>query len=328
MIPDLDVKDRKLIYLLDFNARMPLTKIAKKLEISKQVAKYRLDSLMKRNIITGFYTDINASKLNQSIFLIYFKFQHFTPEIEKEFVSHISKQAQVGVNTSINGKWNYCIGIWAKNVIHFKRTYTSIMKKFEQYVVSKTTTIETDFYYFKPKQIWEGNSDEEIKMTGDLENYSIDKTDEIILSNLAKNARITLVELSKLTGLTANGVKERINVLKKNNVILGFRVMINYQLLGFLHYRVFLHLENLTEEKEKKIIYFLKQQKSIVSVTKTIGYCELEFRAILKNIHEYYSLMEMLRNKFQFLIKDFESILYYKFHDTLNYFPYKSETQA
>lgn len=323
MFVDLDVKDRKLIYLLDFDARMPLTKIAKKLGISKQVAKYRLDRLLKRNIVTGFYADINASKLNQSIFLVYFKFQHFTPEIEKDFVSHISIQPHVGVNTSINGKWDYCIGIWAKNVIHFKTIYANIMKQFEQYVVSKTTTIETDFFYFKPKQIWDGDVDKQIEMSGDLEDYSIDKIDEIILSNLAKDARISLIELSKLTGFTANGVKERIKKLNKNNVILGFRTMINYQLLGFLHYRVFLHLENLTEENERKIIYFLKQQKSIVSVTKTIGYCELEFRSILKDIHEFYSFMELFRSKFQNLVKDYESILYYKFHDVLNYFPYE-----
>ena len=325
MLPDLDVKDRKLIHLLDFDARMPLTQIAKELGISKQVAKYRLDSLMKRKILTGFYADINASKLNQSIFLVYFKFQHFTPELEKKFVLHISKQKNIGVNTTINGKWDYCIGIWAKNVIHFKKIYATVMKEYEQYVVSKTITIETDFYYFKPKQIWGESLDEQIEMSGDLDNYSIDKIDEIILSTLAKEARTSLVELSKLTGLTANGVKERIKTLKKNDVLLGFRVMINYQLLGFLHYRVFLHLEHLTEDKEKKLIYFLKQQKSVISVTKTIGYCELEFRSILKDIHEYYALMESIRNEFQDLVKDYESILYYKFHDVLNYFPYEIE---
>ena len=85
---------------------------------------------------------------------------------------------------------------------------------------------------------------------------------------------------------------------------------------------MFLHLDFLTEEKEKKIIAFLKNQKPVISVTKTIGYCDFEFRAIVKDIHEFYTLMEDLRKQFPDMIKDYESILYYKFHQNLNYFPF------
>ncbi|MFC1801411.1 Lrp/AsnC family transcriptional regulator [Nanoarchaeota archaeon] len=319
---ELDVKDKKLIYTLDFEARMPLTQLAKKLNISKQVAKYRLENLQKRNIIQGFYADINASKLGLAIYLVYFKFHHLTPDLEKQFIDHISKQNQVGVNVSINGKWDYCIGIWAESIIHFKKYYQKTMKDYEKYVKNKTVMIETDFYYFKPKQILQKKEDEQIIMTGELEQYQLDNVDEKILIELSKNCRISLVDLGKLTKLTPNGVKSRIKNLEKNKVILGYRVMINYPLLNFLHYRAFLHLENTTEEKEKKIIQFLKQKKSVVSATKTISYCELEFRAVVKDVHEFYVVMEELRNNFPDLIKDHESILYYKFHEALNYFPF------
>jgi len=318
----LDVKNQKLIYTLDFEARMPLTQLAKKLNTSKQVTKYRLENLQKRNIIQGFYADINASKLGSAIYLVYFKFHHLTPEIEKQFINHISKQNHTGVNVTINGKWDYCMGIWAESIIHFKKYYQKIMKEYERFVKNKTIMIETDFYYFKPKQILQKKEDKQITMTGELEQYKLDNIDKKILVELSKNCRISLVDLAKLTTLTPNGVKSRIKNLENNNVILGYRVMINYPLLNFLHYRAFLHLENTTEEKERKIIQFLKQQQSIISVTKTIGYCELEFRTIVKDVHEFYILMEKLRNEFPDLIKDYESIIYYKFHKALNYFPF------
>ncbi|MFH1133114.1 MAG: Lrp/AsnC family transcriptional regulator, partial [Nanoarchaeota archaeon] len=164
--------------------------------------------------------------------------------------------------------------------------------------------------------------DEQITMTGELEQYNLDNVDKMILVGLSKNCRISLVELGKITKLTPNGVKSRIKNLERNKVILGYRVMINYPLLNFLHYRAFLHLENITEDKEKKIIQFLKQQKSVVSVTKTIGYCELEFRAVVKDVHEFYVLMEEIRNHFPDFIKDHESIIYYRFYEALNYFPF------
>jgi DNA-binding Lrp family transcriptional regulator len=61
MSKKLDLLDRKILYELDFNSRIPLSILARKLNISKQVAKYRIDSLVKRDIIKGFYTDINPN---------------------------------------------------------------------------------------------------------------------------------------------------------------------------------------------------------------------------------------------------------------------------
>ena len=317
-----DLIDRKIIYTLDFNSRMPLTQITKNVGISKQVAKYRIENLVKRGIIMGFYTDINASKIGLEIYMVYFKFHKMTPEIEKKFIQHMCSQESVGVNISVNGKWDYTIDLWAPSIMHFKRYYQNIMRDYEKYVKNKQVVIETDFYYFKPKQILDRKSDEQITMTGDIEKVSLDKIDKKILAHLAKDSRIILVELSKIANLTPNAVKERIKKLEKYKIILGYRVFINYQLLGFLHYRVFLHLENLSEEVEKRIIQFLKYNKTCVSITKTIGYCELEFRAIVENVEEFYKLMEELRNKFSDYLKDYESIIYYKMHDVWNYFPF------
>jgi len=317
----LDKKDRRIIYTLDFEARMPLSQLAKKIGLSKQVTKYRLDQLQKRGIIQGFYTDINPSKIGFDIYLVYLSFHKIPPKEEKEFIVHLSKQERVGVNTSLQGKWDHTLGIWAQNIYEFRDIYNTIMEKWEHYVKKKTIMIPTDFFYYKPKQILEKKEQEQITMRGKREVVHLDEKDNIILTKLSENARVTLVDLGKLTKLTANGVKQRIKKLEKEDIILGYRVMINYPELGFLHYRVFLHLENLIEQKERSAIEFLKHNKTVISVTKAIGYAELEFRSIVKDVHEFYELIEQLRAKFPDLIKDYESILYLKFHESLNYFP-------
>ena len=319
----LDLKDRKIIYELDFDARMSLTQLGMKVGLSKQALKYRLENLQKKNIIKGFYTDVNPSKLGMSIYLVYINFHQITPEIEKRLINHASKQKSVGVNTTINGKWDYCVGIWAESVIHFKNYYKKIMGNYEKYVKEKTIMIETEFYYLKPRQIIDKASEREIKMEGDIERFNLDERDRIILSLLSKNSRISLVDIASKVELTANGVKERIKNLENKGIILGYRVMIDYKLLDFLHYRIFLHFNNVTEEKEEKIMNLLRKNKANISITKTIGFCDLEFRAILENIDEFFNLMEELKREFPDLIKDYDSIIYYKFHDTLNYFPFK-----
>ncbi|RJQ18214.1 winged helix-turn-helix transcriptional regulator [Candidatus Woesearchaeota archaeon] len=321
MPTELKLKDKKLIYELDFQARMSLTKIAKRIGVSKQVAKYNLERLEKEDIIQGFYADINSSKLGYAIYLVYLKFSHMSQSVYEEFLQHVSKKEGVGVNATIYGKWDHCLGIWAKTVMQFRKRYLSVIGKYEQYVQSKVITIETDFYYFKPKQILQGN-DEQISMIGDIQEAYLDEKNKDILIALANNARMPFIDIAKKIHASANGVKERIKKLEKEKIILGYRVMINYQALGFMHYRVFLHLENSSEELEKQIIQFLKLQKEVVSVTKTIGYGDLEFRAIVKNLDEYYELMKRLRTQFSDQIKDIEFITYQKFHEALNYFPF------
>ena len=320
----LDLIDRKIIFELDFESRMPLSILARKLKISKQVAKYRLDNLVKRRVIKGFYTDINASKLGLEIYMVYFKFYKMSPEVEKKFISHMCSQESVGVNISVNGKWDYTIDLWAPSIMHFKRAYHKIMKDYEKYVKNKQVVIETDFYYFKPKPIIDKKSDEQITMTGDIENESIDDIDKDILRQLAKNSRMPLIDLSGILKLSPNAIKERIKNLENKKIIFGYRVFIDYQRLGFLHYRVFLHLENLTEETERKMIQFLKYHKTCVSITKTIGYCELEFRPIVRSVDEFYKLMEELRSNFSDYLKEYDSIIYSKMHDVWNYFPFSS----
>ena len=322
MLDKLDLIDKKLIYTLDLDARMPLSKIAKKLRVSKQVVKYRLDNLVSKGIIRGFYADINSSKLGLEIYMIYFKFHKMPLTIEKKFIKHMCSQKGIGVNISINGKWDYMVDLWAKSPVHFKKQYQEIMKDYEQYIKNKQIIIETDFYYFKPTHILDKPSNKKIIMTGNLEEIKLDNIDKKIIITLTKNCRISLVELAKLVGLTPNAVKNRIKQLEKNNIILGYQVFIDYQKLGFLHYRVFLHIENLTQELENSIIEFLRLNKTCVSITKTIGYCELEFRSIVKSVDEFYALIEELRKEFADYLKDYEPIIYSKMHDVWNYFPF------
>ena len=50
----LDLKDKRILTVLDESARTPLSKIAAKVGLSKQLVDYRIKSLIRRGIINGF----------------------------------------------------------------------------------------------------------------------------------------------------------------------------------------------------------------------------------------------------------------------------------
>jgi DNA-binding Lrp family transcriptional regulator len=316
----LSAVDKKLLYELDFRARAPLSELAHRLRTSKQMLLYRFERLKQEGIIQGFYADINPSKLGLTIYLLYLKFQHMSADKEQEFIRFLNAQPRISVNASVQGKWDHSVGIFARDIHEFKAIYARTVGVFEQHIKEKRITIVTDFHYYKPKYLVPESKPAEITMSGPLESTPIDIVDDKLLKLLAENARMPLLDLGKKVDLTPNAVKARIKALEKKKVILGYRVMIDHTKLQKLHYRVFFFLEN-DPARQEALRAFLAVQPSVISVTKTIGYCELECRLLVDNVQDFYDFMTALKAKFTDVLKDFEPILYYKFHKSLNYYP-------
>ena len=53
---------------------------------------------------------------------------------------------------------------------------------------------------------------------------SVDKIDKIILKGLIKNARISIMQLSKLAGISGAAVHQRLKKLENSNLITGSKI--------------------------------------------------------------------------------------------------------
>lgn len=62
-MPRIDDVDRKIINTLQKNARIPLTEIAQKLEVSEGTIRKRLQRLENEGVIRGYSADIDPAKL-------------------------------------------------------------------------------------------------------------------------------------------------------------------------------------------------------------------------------------------------------------------------
>jgi Lrp/AsnC family transcriptional regulator, leucine-responsive regulatory protein len=61
----------------------------------------------------------------------------------------------------------------------------------------------------------------------------LDTTDLRLLTELQDNARLSLAELGRRVGLSAPAVTERLARLERDEVILGYRAMVNPRALGY-----------------------------------------------------------------------------------------------
>ncbi len=124
---------------------------------------------------------------------------------------------------------------------------------------------------------------------------SVDKIDKIIIKGLIKNARISIMQLSKLAGISGAAVHQRLKKLENSNLITGSKINLNAKLLGFktiAFVGVFLDKAMINTEAVKK----LDEIPEILECHYTTGNWSI-FLKILCRDNEH--LMNILNKKIQ-----------------------------
>ena len=301
----LDKKDRKLLYLLDTDGRMSYSKLAKNTAMSKQLAKYRIERLEKEGFIKGYFTMIDNSKLGFTTFRAYLKFRNITPEKKKEVIQYLKERKHIWAVVVISGKWDIALGISVENIYQFYNVWEAILAEYLANIKDYKISIYSPIYHYAKAYLIDKKDDSKIRVLGGHGKADFDEKDIKVLIALSKNARMSLLGISRQTGMSPELISYRIKQLEKKQIIQGYRAMIDVEKLGYEFYKTEIRLTNYS--KMKQILQFCHQHPNIYQTDKTIGGETLEVEFHVK------SLQEMLK-----IIEEFEKI----FPDTIESFDY------
>ena len=307
----LDVKDRKILSELDMDARQQLSTIAKKVRLSREVVSYRIKQLEKKGIIEGYYTAIDTSKLGYLYCRMLFKYRNISPEIERNLLNYCKASDSINWVSLNNGRWDITLVFLAKSLEDIENVYDEINIKFGKYLQDPYMSIAFKIYHFKNNYLY-NDKDTKFEILGERnKNIEMDKMDEKILDILSDNARLSLLDIAVKLRSTPKLIKQRINKLVKDKVILAFRVKINNRLLGYDHYKVFLNLQNLTKENLNKLITYFRLEPEVTYVTKPMGQHSLEFEAMFKSANDLHEFLKRMSFKFSSVVVNYETMLCY-----------------
>ena len=82
----IDLKDRKIISALDMNARMPLTELAKKVGLSRQVVEYRIKRMKEEGVILGAKAVFDSAAVNYKWYRTAFRMLNVKKEDKLSFI--------------------------------------------------------------------------------------------------------------------------------------------------------------------------------------------------------------------------------------------------
>lgn len=323
----INLKDRRILYELDINGRLPLSRLAKNVQLSQQSVAYRLQVLKKKGVLKGFITLLDVAKFGYYAYRIYIRYQNVNIQKEKEILDYFYKHPNVFWFASMSGGWDLEVLIFAKNVARFNDILKGIMRNCGQHIRNYVLSIATDHFHFgrrylvskeyKKSQLY---AEPIAYYGGEPKTLKLDKRDLRILALLANNARTPIINMAKKVNLVSNAVKHRIKRLTGLGVIQCYRAWIDIGKIGYELYKSLITLQNLTEEKEKQMLAFFKMRPNVLYFIKCIGRWDIEIEAEVRNNEEFRRILMDFRTQFHDVIKDYETLLVYKEHK-ICYFP-------
>ncbi|MBI2580788.1 Lrp/AsnC family transcriptional regulator [Candidatus Woesearchaeota archaeon] len=315
---ELDSKDKQILYQLDVNARQPISVIAKKVRLSREVTGYRIKNLEKNGVIQGYYAAIDIAKLGYLYCRIFMRCQPISPQQEKEIIDYGLNHPSIGWITAGHGRWNISFVAYVKDLAEFEKVYDDLRFSLGKYFHEHYVSMAFKIYQFKHNYLF-GTKDYTQAVLGNPGNIKLDGKDLTILKLLAKDARTSVVRMASELKLAPNAVKNRIKHLVGKEVIIGFRPTINLALLGYEHHKIFLKFKNLTRKIRQHVISYLHFRPNVIYITKAFGISDLEFEVVTKGRNELYEFMQVFLSNFADFVTDYESILYYR--EFVNYLP-------
>lgn len=316
----LDQLDRKILHELDADSRQSYAKIAKKTRSNKDTVKYRIEKLIENEIIEGFYTVIDYTKLGFISFRFYVQISDMPVSKKEELIDYLKNHENIWIFYRITGHYDFSFSIWVRNVWQYQKFWEEFTEKFGVYFLKYHLAVKTEYTEFTRGYLTEKDEHEKIgfKVLHEGETEALDKLDFKILNMLSRNARTSLVELAAKTKTSVVTAGARLKDLLKKRVIVGFRVMLNYKKLGYDYYKVDLWFSDMKQKKE--VMNNILAHPNVIYTEKTLVTSDFEFDLEVEDFNNFIEIMDSFEKTFPDQIKRYEYYTLIKNYK-VNYLP-------
>jgi len=304
----LDLTDRKILTELDKNCRIPSTQLAKIVMKSRQAVDYRINLLREKGIITGFKTSINPHKMGNKLYKIYFKLRN-TQKRKEALFSYLRDSDKVYWIGECSGRWDLIFGIFAKTDIEFFEIKNKLIAEFHDIIVEEHGGTIVDVKQY-PKMYFTNTHSIPTTFGGEIIDNQLDETDLKILSTIAGNARMPIIEIADKTKSTPTIIISRLKKLEKLEVIIQYRIETDMSKLNLENYKIIIKLDKYNKQDEKKFLQYVSTKHETQYLIRDLWQIELEI--VVANFKEYYKFVEELKSKFPEIIRTIDFVLMIK----------------
>ena len=318
-VAKLDTKDKKILTLLSENARMPISELAKKVQLGRDTVAYRIKRMQKIDVIRGFYARISLKKLGHNQYYVFFLVDETNPETLPKIINALSEHPNTCSVLEYSDQWDVQWKLAAENINEFDTILTEFLDKYPDAIIERASLLAFDKYnstqvpyrFPKLKATVANQHNEECK---------VDHKDLAILTELSKDCRASTYDIAKVVNISPDAVGLRIKKLYGAGIIKQFKTLINLTAIGYSWYTYAVRMKSYSKAHEARFKLFIEDHPNIIKGVKTLGEWDILVYIIAKDQKEFHKTVKELKTLFPRTITRYDTFVAYKEHQ-FNPFP-------
>jgi|GEM_PF-3162823 len=305
-IVKLDIKDRKILSILERNSRTPASIMGRKVGLSKSRVIGRIMRIVKSGLIERFILDLNYAALGITTYGFYFKFENTPEHFEQIVAQYLYTHGAVRWFCLTQGEWDLIVRFFANGEEEIERFEDGFMNKFGDHVAAKVFCISLFDTNHLCTQLT-GNEGSYYHQTKKYHGgpMRISKQDYRVLFWLYENSRISLNEIAQKEGMSPNVVAYHVRKLEQMEAYFAYSVRFDRAKLGFISAKALLNMRRITPQRRDEFLAYCDALPIVSHYRVILGAWDAEIDVDVKNIRELYVLLRDMRNRFPDLIRSF-----------------------
>ena len=320
-----DSKDLKILYHLDQNSRLPYSKLGDAISMSQEAVRYRVKRLLEQGIVNTLTTVVDVAKLGSALYKVFLKLHNVNEQIISDMIEYLRASSQIAWVARTDGSFDLTFAVRAADihdVLLLSNTVDELVGKFDCFINRRVFCVNISGEYLRRAYLV--NRKRRIAKTGYYTVRSkpqvVDKINVQILKKLARNSRLSAVQLAENLPISSDAVLGRIKQLEKQKIITQYLLVLNHHLMDQIHFKVFIFLNHATPEKLNEFLNHCKSYPNVIYIIKTLGEWDCELDIEVRNIKQYRELMMDLTSRFATIIKSYDALMISRIHK-YNLFP-------
>lgn len=318
MSKGLDVLDRKILFELDCNSRQSYSELARKVRQGRDRVEYRVERLVDLGYISSFHAVVNIYKIGLTIYKTYFRLKNDRKRLQ-EFRSYLKASPPVYRVASNDGSWDLNVSTVARTPREFAESHAEMVSKFEDLVLDYQMYTLIDVWRFR-KGYFVNKGASGLLTGGEPDRIPLDRIEYEILKHVASDARIGIAELAERVKSTPAIVTNRLQRLEEQGIIAGYRIDVDHEKLGMLHFKTQLTVLSAQPKIAKRFFEACQNEPHITYFIRQLGECPLEIEFEVESLAQFHEILDSLREQFDSYLQNFRTMVIHE--ETFKWVPH------
>jgi Lrp/AsnC family transcriptional regulator, leucine-responsive regulatory protein len=303
----LDNLDKKILCILDHEARISYSNIARHVKRGRDTVEYRIDRLEREGIILGYRAIIDPYSFGLTLFKSYLRLANNGSRLNR-LMKSLQKHPSVFWTARCDGPWDVIVSIAAPSVYEFHTIQGEILSDISDILIASQVYAVVSFQLFKKKYLYKVGT-HWFKIGGEPRQVDLDEGERALLLLLGEEGRVSVAEAARRLDLTPAMVTTRMQRLEEEKIIRGYKTEMNLARLGITQFKAQLQLSRFDRSAEQELELYCARHPNIACFIHQIGECRMEIEVHSYNLSDYHRVINELREKFSSLIKSVSMLL-------------------